>query len=91
MKTTFFFLTLAVLVASCVSNIMAQSILEEKTPFSIPPLSSDIDPTDEHVGHSPDDMKILFCQQCAYHCIEKMKNVFSCDNSICRCTFEDLL
>ncbi|XP_019095550.1 PREDICTED: putative defensin-like protein 221 isoform X2 [Camelina sativa] len=88
MKTTFFFLTLAVL---CVSNIMAKSILEEKTPSSIPPLSSDIDPIDEHVGHCPDDLKILFCQKCAYHCIEKMKKLFSCDNSICRCAFEDLL
>ncbi|KAG7537111.1 hypothetical protein ISN44_As13g010330 [Arabidopsis suecica] len=91
MKTIFFFITLAVLVSACASNIMTKSISEEKTQFSNPPLSSDIDPADEHVGHSPDDMKIFFCQECAYHCLEKRKNVFGCENSICRCTFDDIL
>ncbi|KAG7605366.1 hypothetical protein AtNW77_Chr5g0132761 [Arabidopsis thaliana] len=91
MKTLFFFLTIAVLVSSCTSNIMTKSISEGKTQFSSPALSSIIDPADEHIGHSPDDMKIIFCQQCAFHCNEKKKNIAHCENSICRCTLENIL
>ncbi|VYS69706.1 unnamed protein product [Arabidopsis thaliana] len=91
MKTLFFFLTIAVLVSSCTSNIMTKSISKGKTQFSIPSLSSTIDPAYEHIGHFPDDMKIIFCQQCAFHCIEKKKNIAHCENSICRCTLENIL
>ncbi|CAA0408470.1 unnamed protein product [Arabidopsis thaliana] len=98
MKTIFVFLTLAVLVSSFfkklflgASNIMIKSISEGKSQFSGPALSPNIDPADEHIGHSPEDMKIIFCQQCAFHCIEKKKNIAHCENSICRCTLEDIL
>ncbi|KAL9282782.1 hypothetical protein AtEden1_Chr5g0134151 [Arabidopsis thaliana] len=69
---------------------MTKSISEGKTQFFSPAISSTIDPADEHIGHSPDDMKIIFCQQCAFHCIEKKKNIAYCENSICRCTLEDI-
>ncbi|XP_023633520.1 putative defensin-like protein 221 [Capsella rubella] len=91
MKTTFFFLTLAVLVSSCVSSMMTTSIPGGKLPIPISPVSSLIDSADEHIGHSPEDMKFFFCERCAYQCIEKKKNLFSCDHPICRCTFEDIL
>ncbi|XP_020884584.1 defensin-like protein 219 isoform X1 [Arabidopsis lyrata subsp. lyrata] len=99
MKTIFFFITLAVLFSLCnfkklfigTSNIMTKSISEGKAQFSNPALSPDIDSADEHIAHSLNDMKIMFCQRCAYHCIEKKKNISHCENSICRCTLEDIL
>ncbi|AED95696.1 Putative membrane lipoprotein [Arabidopsis thaliana] len=91
MKTIFFFITFIVLVSSCTSNIMTKSISQVKSQFFSPALSPNVDPADEHIGHSPDDMKIIFCQQCAFHCIEKKKNIGNCENSICRCTLEDIL